>query len=119
MEAGPITVHETGAQGPEDQRVLLLKGLYDSGPDHWQSLWERDQPSWQRVRQNDWTSPRGADWVAALQAVISASDTPVILVAHFLGCCLVAHWARPPRVSSKAPCSSRRRTSKLRHSRLT
>ena len=93
MKAGQIAVHETGVQSLGDQRVLLLPGLYDSGPDHWQSLWEQNHASFRRVRQNEWTSPRCADWVAALQEAISASDAPVILVAHSLGCCLVAHWA--------------------------
>lgn len=44
------------------------------------------------VRAN-WTSPHCADWVAVLQEAIVTSDAPVILIAHSLGCCLVAHWA--------------------------
>lgn len=93
MTADQTAIRQTETQHPGDPRILLLPGLYDSGPDHWQSLWERNHPAWRRVRQREWTSPRCADWVAALQEAISASDTPVILVAHSLGCCLVVHWA--------------------------
>jgi predicted alpha/beta hydrolase family esterase len=76
-----------------DTRVLLLPGLYNSGPQHWQSVWEREHPSFQRLQQRDWDTPDRSDWVATLQDAIAASTTPVILVAHSLACCLVAHWS--------------------------
>jgi predicted alpha/beta hydrolase family esterase len=44
--------------------TLILPGLYDSGPEHWQSHWERVDPSCRRVVQADWETPRCADWVA-------------------------------------------------------
>jgi hypothetical protein len=33
-------------------------------------------------------------WVERLAAVVEAIDAPAVLVAHSLGCALVAHWAR-------------------------
>lgn len=77
----------------QDVRVLLIPGLWDSGPQHWQSFWERDTALFQRIRQRDWNTPHVDDWVATLDEVISASDGPVVLAAHSLACCLVAHWA--------------------------
>lgn len=74
-------------------RVLLLPGLYNSGPQHWQSFWEREHPAFQRLQHRDWDTPDRSDWVATLQDAIAASPTPVILVAHSLACCLVAHWS--------------------------
>ena len=74
-------------------RVLILPGLFDSGPDHWQTRWELANPSFRRVRQRDWQTPDRSEWVAALHAVISESADPAILVAHSLACSLVAHWA--------------------------
>jgi predicted alpha/beta hydrolase family esterase len=74
-------------------RILLLPGLYNSDHEHWQSHWERDLPNAQRVLQQDWTNPTRQDWVATLDAAIAASGEPVILVAHSLGCALVAWWA--------------------------
>jgi predicted alpha/beta hydrolase family esterase len=45
------------------------------------------------VEQADWLTPRREDWVAALAEAIAADSTPVILIAHSLGCITVAHWA--------------------------
>ena len=74
-------------------RVLLLPGLYDSGPEHWQSYWEREHPGYRRVEQRDWEAPDRREWVETLHRAITADSTPAVLVAHSLGCCLVAHWA--------------------------
>jgi hypothetical protein len=79
------------AQGPEP-RILLLPGWLDSGPDHWQSRWERAF-GWQRVVQDDWQWPRRGDWMARLEDALLADERPAVLVAHSLGCHLVAAWA--------------------------
>ena len=79
-------------------RVLLLPGWLDSGPDHWQSRWERLFAD-QRVQQADWEWPRRGDWMARLDEVLLEDDRPVALVAHSLGCQLVAAWsAHSPQV---------------------
>ena len=75
-------------------RVLLLPGLFDSGPEHWQTHWERTDPSCIRVVQQDWEAPDRADWVATLEAAVAASGSDVVLAAHSAGCALVAFWAR-------------------------
>lgn len=74
--------------------VLVVPGWQNSGPEHWQSQWQAQQPGWQRVMQRDWLTPQLADWVAALDAAIVAATQPVLLVAHSLGCVTVAHWAQ-------------------------
>jgi predicted alpha/beta hydrolase family esterase len=74
-------------------RILILPGYGDSGPDHWQSLWERDDPACRRVVQDDWLEPKLADWLAVLDREICACATPPVLVAHSLACALVAQWA--------------------------
>jgi hypothetical protein len=73
-------------------RKLLLPGWQDSGPGHWQSRWEQLH-GWRRVVQDDWFWPRRGDWMARLEDVILESDQPAVLVAHSLGCHLVAAWA--------------------------
>lgn len=75
-----------------DDQVLLLPGLYNSGPGHWQTLWEREY-GFARVEQSDWDTPRCSDWVSTLNQTIRAQSAPVILVAHSLGCIAVANWA--------------------------
>jgi predicted alpha/beta hydrolase family esterase len=74
-------------------RVLILPGLYNSGPQHWQSHWEAGHPSFVRVQQRDWETPDRQEWVETLHQAIVADPGPVVLVAHSLACCLVAHWA--------------------------
>lgn len=78
-------------------RVLILPGLYDSGPEHWQSYWERSDPAFLRVRQRDWVTPARADWVATLDAAVAESSPGVALVAHSTACALVAFWASEHR----------------------
>ncbi|MEZ5705043.1 MAG: alpha/beta hydrolase [Burkholderiaceae bacterium] len=78
------------------ENVLLLPGWQNSGPDHWQSLWEK-QYGYRRVDQHDWMHPRRGDWMAQLEETILASDGPVVLVAHSLGCILTAAWASHSR----------------------
>ncbi|MCJ2183555.1 alpha/beta fold hydrolase [Novosphingobium sp. 1949] len=73
--------------------LLTLPGIDNSGPDHWQSLWERDQADFRRVDLGDWALPQRAQWVARLEAAIASASRPVILVAHSLGCHAAAWWS--------------------------
>ena len=73
--------------------ILILPGYADSGPDHWQSHWERDDPAVRRVVQDDWLMPRLEDWLATLDRYIRECASPPVLAAHSLSCSLVAHWA--------------------------
>ena len=72
--------------------VLLLPGWHDSGPDHWQTLWEKSY-GYARVEQHSWTHPLRGDWIARLEDVLLSCDEPAVLVAHSLGCVCVAAWA--------------------------
>jgi hypothetical protein len=73
-------------------RVLILPGWDSSGPAHWQTRWEQLH-GYVRVEQDDWLWPKRGDWMARLEEVLLQSDTPAVLVAHSLGCLLVAAWA--------------------------
>lgn len=83
-------------QAPHDVRVLLLPGWENSGPDHWQSLWEREHGDL-RVEQADWSWPKRGDWMARLEEVLLQDERPALLAAHSLGCQLVAAWASHSR----------------------
>ena len=72
--------------------VLILPGWQNSGPAHWQSLWQAAH-GYERVEQHDWLRPLRGDWIARLEDVVLQQKTPVVLVAHSLGCLLVAAWA--------------------------
>jgi predicted alpha/beta hydrolase family esterase len=45
------------------------------------------------VQQDDWWWPRRGDWMARLEDELLADQRPAVLVAHSLGCHLVAAWA--------------------------
>lgn len=79
------------------KRILLLPGWENSGPLHWQSLWEQAL-GYERVEQHDWMRPLRGDWISRLEDVLLAEPaTPAVLVAHSLGCILTAAWASHSR----------------------
>jgi predicted alpha/beta hydrolase family esterase len=82
-------------------KILILPGYDNSGPGHWQSLWEAKHPECVRVQQRSWTEPTCDEWVAALDEALVAAAEPVVLVGHSLGCLTIAHHvarhARPVR----------------------
>ena len=73
--------------------TLILPGLFNSGPDHWQSHWERHDASCRRVMQADWDTPDCLDWVRTLDDALATTLGEVVLVAHSSACALVSHWA--------------------------
>ena len=73
--------------------ILTLAGLWNSGPQHWQTHWEQQHPCWTRVPHRDWNNPDRDEWVAELDAAIAECEGRPILVAHSL-CMLVAQWAQ-------------------------
>jgi hypothetical protein len=81
-------------------RVLLLPGWLDSDALHWQSRWEHLH-GWARVKQSDWLWPKRGDWMARLEQVLRDSDAPAVLVAHSLGCHLVAAWAAHSQLTAR------------------
>ena len=52
--------------------VLIVPGLWNSGPRHWQSLWHERYPQWLRAQHRDWTNPDKDEWVAELDAAVAA-----------------------------------------------
>ena len=72
--------------------ILILPGYGDSGPGHWQTLWER-RHGYARVVQDDWERPALDAWKQRLDEAMARASGAVVLVAHSLGCALVAHCA--------------------------
>ncbi len=70
-----------------------MPGLFDSGPDHWQSHWEAAYPTAERVHQLDWERPTLGEWTASLAEAVRQRPGAV-LVGHSLGCALIAHLAQ-------------------------
>ena len=87
-----VTVHALAAP------VLLVPGIGNSGPDHWQSRWQATSPHYRRVEQRDWDRPVRAEWEEALEQAVARAGSDTRLVAHSLGCLLVAHWLQTTRL---------------------
>ncbi len=72
---------------------IIIPGLGNSGPQHWQSLWQKTLPNAIRVEQRDWENPTKDEWLQALEKTVQRAPGQCILIAHSLGVALVAHWA--------------------------
>jgi predicted alpha/beta hydrolase family esterase len=78
--------------------VLIVPGLRDAVPEHWQTLLATQLASAGRNVRT--VPPMGrADLdcvakVAAIEREAQAIQGPIVLVAHSGGCVMVAHWAR-------------------------
>ena len=81
-------------QGLRKTSVLTVPGLDGSGPEHWQSLWERRLNRCERVQMGDWAYPQRLKWIRRLDREIRNSPAPVLIAAHSLGCLAVAWWAK-------------------------
>jgi len=100
MSRAPEPRFATKTIAMDAPRILLLPGWQDSDADHWQSRWERRYGD-QRVQQHDWMRPLRGDWSAQLEEAVLAAPGRVALVAHSLGCILVAAWAAHSRNTHK------------------
>jgi uncharacterized protein len=80
---------------------VIVPGLGDSGPDHWQSLFSDGRPDVARVRQADWDRPSRRAWVNGLDETLHSVEGRIVLVAHSLGVMTVVHWAARGRAQSR------------------
>lgn len=77
--------------------VLTLPGLYNSGPEHWQTHWEKEH-GFIRINQKDWDTPALEDWIASIDAAITNYPLDkVVLVGHSAACAAIAAWAAKHR----------------------
>lgn len=75
--------------------VLMVPGIGNSGPAHWQSRWEQREPQrFVRVEQDDWERPDASAWCDGFEQSVRRVGAPVVLVAHSLGS-LLAVMAAP------------------------
>ena len=72
---------------------LVVPGLDNSGPNHWQSLWEARRGDCRRVDLGCWSEPDRRIWTERFDAGLAMTEGPVVLVAHSLGCLTITWWA--------------------------
>jgi serine hydrolase len=85
--------------------VVIVPGLRDHVPEHWQTHLERSLSNAIAVPRMDRDAPERlscAAWVAALDRTLATIEGPVVLVAHSAGVAIVVHWARCHDRSIKA-----------------
>ncbi|UNK49706.1 alpha/beta hydrolase [Lysobacter sp. S4-A87] len=73
--------------------VLIVPGLREHVPEHWQTLLAAGLPKVSTVPPLEQDKLSCAARVEALDRALAAIDGPVILVAHSAGVMMVAHWA--------------------------
>ncbi len=64
---------------------VLVPGLYDSGPEHWQSLWQTRHNFWLRMNQSRWNNPDIGLWTDAIRRLLGQCRRPTILIGHSFG----------------------------------
>lgn len=64
---------------------LLVPGFKNSGPEHWQSFWERDVGLFHRISQRRWDQRDIHLWIDAIGRSLSDCKHPAILIGHSLG----------------------------------
>lgn len=73
---------------------LIVPGLGNSGPDHWQSYFQDSGDNFHRIEQLEWNKPICEEWIAAIDKKVLEFDlSTVVLIGHSLGCTAIAHWA--------------------------
>jgi len=73
---------------------FIIPGLGNSGPEHWQTYFERSGKNFHRINQQDWESPKCLDWIETIDNALSNYElSEVVLVGHSLGCATIVHWA--------------------------
>ena len=76
-----------------DADILIIPGLGNSGPGHWQTRWQARVGTALRVEQDEWERPDPARWSARIVDAVAAATKPVVLIAHSFGVAAVLHAA--------------------------
>lgn len=74
--------------------ILIVPGYKGANEDHWQSRWENNITSAQRVQMGDWHKPVFEDWKENLLNAVEATTKPVILVGHSIGSQVIVQAAK-------------------------
>lgn len=75
-------------------QYFIIPGLGNSGPEHWQTFFEKTNADFQRIQQQEWDAPACSNWIETIDQTLAPCDlSTVVLVGHSLGCSTIAHWA--------------------------
>lgn len=73
---------------------IIIPGLHNSNEDHWQSHFEKSDPSnFRRIHQENWDEPDCLTWTAKLERDLKGSNySDLVLIGHSIGCITIAMW---------------------------
>lgn len=81
--------------------VLIAPGYGSSGPGHWQTLWQQENPEFVRIEQNNWFEPNAAEWIESIESQVSKLGPNCVIVAHSLACVALSLWAQQTKLRIK------------------
>lgn len=74
-------------------RLLIIPGLHDSGPAHWQTWLQDRHPGSVRVEQKNWEAANLPLWTARIEETLAQEPSSTwIAVAHSFGCLALARY---------------------------
>lgn len=76
-----------------DTSILILPGLGNSGPGHWQRRWAERFSTGRVVEQAEWDQPERDAWTRAIAAAVNEAERPVVCIAHSLAVSALVHAA--------------------------
>ncbi len=76
-----------------ESTILLIPGYGKTLPGHWILRWRDKMATASVVKQSELRAPTKKQWLDTLEKEVGTAKGPVVLVAHSLGCILVAHAA--------------------------
>ena len=89
------------AQNRYSYPILIAPGYGSSGPSHWQTLWQQENPEFIRIEQKDWLKPVAEEWVESIERQVSQLGPDSIIVAHSLACVALVLWAQRTQLKIK------------------
>ena len=82
-------------------QILIAPGFGNSGEEHWQTYWQKENKDFVRIEQRDWFQPRADEWAEAIEKYVRDASGEVVVVAHSLACIALAHWAQKTSLTIK------------------
>jgi uncharacterized protein len=79
---------------PVPPTILIVPGLRDHVPGHWQTILEQKWPGSISVPRMERDKLSCAAWIAQLDLSLGKIQGPVVLVAHSAGVMITVHWAQ-------------------------
>jgi len=71
---------------------LIVPGLNNSGPTHWQSFWAKSLEDASCVVQRNWDAPQKSEWIETLDEAVSKLESDTIFISHSLGVVTTVLW---------------------------